>query len=124
MLPSTTLRLPKRVGLFLEMYGAARTESIDMILTVMSEDHPGFLKRLGQRIGIADTVGASVAIVWQDGRRGAEITSTTIAGVVVQSRSIVLDLFALKPGQYAIEVEAGRPGERAAASRRDFIIER
>lgn len=124
MLPSTTLRVRTRVGVFFEMYGVTRTDPIDMILTVMSEDRPGFLKRLGQRIGIADTAGASVAIIWKDGQSGAAITTTTIGGVVVQSRSIVLDLSALKPGRYAIEVGAGRSGEPAAVSRRDFTIQR
>jgi hypothetical protein len=124
MLPTLDLLNPQRVGVFAELYGVAQGDPVELTLTILSEDQPGFFRRLGARIGIADLPGGSFVVRWRDDQPGTASSATTIGDVVVQSRAIVLNIGSLKSGKYALEIGAARPGRDAVISRREFTVKR
>ncbi|HEU4994102.1 MAG TPA: hypothetical protein VFT29_04755 [Gemmatimonadaceae bacterium] len=123
MLPTTTLRSP-RVGVFVELYGLAPSDSVELTLTVVSEERAGLLRRLANRLGITEADGLSFVVRWRESQPGTAASATTIGGVPVQSRAIVLNLGALDPGKYQLVVGASRPGEAVVMSSRDVVVQR
>jgi hypothetical protein len=124
MLATSDLRDRRRIGVFFELYGAPAEEPIDLSLRVTQEDRPGLLRRIGSRLGIADAGQTSIVIRWRDDRSRAGSSTTMIGNVPVQWRSIVIDLSQMKPGHYALEIGAARPGESPVVSRRQLTIDR
>lgn len=123
MLPTTTLRT-QRVGVFVEMYGVAQGDPVELTLTVVSEAKAGLLRRLGNRLGITDADGQSFVVRWRDDQPGTASSAVTIGDATVQTRAIVLNFGALTPGRYHLVVGAARPGEPVVISRREFSVVR
>jgi hypothetical protein len=122
MLPTSDLHNVKRLGVFFEIYGVAPGEPVDLTLRVVQEDRPGFLRRIGGRLGIADAGQASILMHWRDNYSGIVSSASMIGSVPVQWRSIVIDLSQVKSGHYALEIGAARPGESPVVSRRQLTI--
>lgn len=91
---------------------------------IISEDQPGFMSRFGSRIGIGQPEAGSFVVRWEAGQSGTSSAATTIDGAVVNTRSIVLNMEALKAGKYALEIGASRSGQPAAVTRREFVVRR
>jgi hypothetical protein len=98
MLPTTTLRVP-RVGVFVEMYGIAQGDPVELTLTVIADERAGLLRRIGNRLGITDPDGQAFVVRWRDDQPGTASSAESVGGVVVQTRSIVLNLGALSPAR-------------------------
>lgn len=124
MLPTTALRDPHRVGVFVEMYGVAQGTPAELTLTVVSEEQLGFWRRLGARLRLTDPAGLPFTIRWRDDQAGGASSATVVGGVVLQTRAIVLNIETLKPGKYRLVIGASRPGQLAALSSRDFSVTR
>jgi hypothetical protein len=123
MLPTTTLRVP-RVGVFVEMYGIAQGDPVELTLTVIADERAGLLRRIGNRLGITDPDGQAFVVRWRDDQPGTASSAESVGGVVVQTRSIVLNLGALSPGKYRLVVGASRPGEAVVITSREFAVAR
>lgn len=122
MLPSA-VAARDRVGVFFELYGLKPAEPVDVTLSVIPQDQPGALKRLGSRLGIAEAAPGATVIRFEAERQGMASAATTIDGVVINARAIVLNLSSLAPGRYVLEVGVERSGQRAV-SQRDFVLRR
>lgn len=122
MLLSADLRGPSRVGVFFEMYGVAQQSDVDVTLAVARNEQPGFIRRLGARLGLADLGGGSVVMRWRDAPRDLAGRGFMIGDESVQPRSLILDLTRMKPGRYSLEISIARPGEASVVSHREFTI--
>jgi hypothetical protein len=111
MMPTTTLDIGKKMGVFWEMYGVAPDDSVHVALRIAQNDRVGFFRRLGARVGLADRGDAAVVLRWVEPQPGREGSSSVIAGVPVQSRALTLDLSNLGRGGYLMELSVGRPGQ-------------
>ncbi len=121
MLPTTTLRT-QRVGVFVEMYGAAQGDPVELTLTVVSQERAGLLRRLGNRLGITAEAGQSSVVRWRDHQPGTASSAERVGDALVQSRAIVLNFGALAAGKYQLIVGAARPGEPVVISSREFTL--
>ena len=114
----------KRVGVFWETYGVALTDTVDITLRLVNIDKPGFMRRLGARIGVADPKGGELAMTWREPKPGRGEAVLWAGDVPIQSRSVVLELSRLKPGRYTVEVTVVRRGAEPAVTRRDITLVR
>ena len=121
MLPSTAVPAGK-VGIFVETYGIAPGEPVELAIKMTLEDRPGLWRRIAAKIGLRDPGNGSVLIRWRDDQPGSATAAGIMNGTPVQSRSIIVDMSRLKPGRYAMEVGVGRPGQPRVATRRELTI--
>jgi hypothetical protein len=122
MLPSDEILTGSRVGIFMESYGLSPGEAVEVTIKMTLEDKPGFLRRVGAKVKLLDPGDGSVVLHWRDDQPGGASTATTIDGVAVQSRAIVVDLSHLKAGHYSMDVGINRRGAAPVATRRDLSI--
>ena len=123
MLPTTTLTID-RVGVFFELYGLSRSDSVELDLTVVREGEPGLLQRLGSRMGLNDASTGTFAIRWEAGRAGTATATQSIDGASVNMRSILLNLSTLSSGPYTLEISVRSGARTAAVGKRHFVIRR
>jgi hypothetical protein len=125
MLESTTISVGGTVGVFWESYGLVAGDSLRVSLNLLPATAPGLLRRLATVVKLADPV-SSVTLQWAEpaltsnGDRGSGNAAT------IRPRSVLLDLSALRPGEYWIEVAArvvarDRP-HRSATARRKMVV--
>ncbi len=108
-----SLRLPvgARFNLFWELYGVRPGEPFSLSI-VMVQENRGFLRRLGERIGVVREV-HPVRVRWQE----AAVTEGDIL-----SRALELEVPEVSPGPYRIELTVTFPGrEPLTASRAVWI---
>ena len=104
LLPTRTLASgARRIVLYWENYGTQPGDSATLAVRVASDAQIGLLRRVGMAAGIASDPNSFMEIRWKDHEtRGG--TTTLLGPVPVQMRTLSLDLGALKPGPYTIEV--------------------
>lgn len=123
MLPSTNLGALDRVGIFVELYGLAAGESTEVTLSVIGQDQPGFLRRLGAKVGVGEASAGSFLARWEAGKPGTSEGKMTIDGAVVNTRAIIINVSNLRAGLYAMEISVSRGGQ-SALTRREFRLTR
>jgi len=119
MLPTTTVR-SNRVGIFFELYGLAAADSAELSLTVIRNDGPGVLRRIGSRFGLGSAGVDSMTVHWGNGSGATAAAAQTIEGARVNMRSIVLNLGTLREGSYTLAVTVRSAG-RSAVGRRELV---
>lgn len=105
----------RRITLYWESYGTQSQDSASIVLRVAPASDPGFIQRIGAAVGVIDpTRGLEVRWRDQDARTG----KTTLVGPVpAQMRALSLDLAALKPDRYTIDISMILRDGRTAGSR-------
>jgi hypothetical protein len=111
IMPGTALRHADPVGLYWEVYGSTDNAELETSLTV-DPGRPGVLRRIAHALGIGETRGVSVA--WKS---AVEARSHV-------RRTMRLDLSALSPGSYVLELEVRDPVRGTNLVRRPFEIVR
>ncbi len=110
----------RRITLYWESYGTLPRDSADIVLRVVRESDAGLLRRLGVAAGVVADPSQGLAIRWRD--HDARGGTTTLSGPVsAQMRALALDLDALKPGRYTIDITIALRDGRT--SNRQTIIE-
>lgn len=101
---STTFRKSeRRVTLYWESYGTTPVDSAEVLLRVVRESDAGLLRRLGTAAGLLSDPSQGISIRWRDNdARGGK--TTLVGPVTAQMHAVALDLSALKPGRYAIDI--------------------
>jgi len=110
----------RRITLYWESYGTQPRDSASIVLRVVPANDPGFLQRVGTAVGMVTdpTRGIEVRFRDQDARTG----KTTLVGPVpAQMRALSLDLAALKPGRYTLDISMSLRDGRAAS--RQTVVE-
>ena len=120
MLPTTTVR-SNRVGVFFELYGLSPADSVELSLTVVRNDGPGMLRRIGSRFGLGGAGVDSLTVRWGGASAATTAASQNVDGVSVSMRSMLLNLATLKEGSYTLAVTV-RKGREAAVGRREFVF--
>jgi hypothetical protein len=106
MLGSTEITSDRDVGVFWEIYGLAAGEQSQVSISVVPED-AGLLRRLGQFLRLVEPI-AALSIEWRE-----ELEEAEIAG-----RTLRVDLSALPPGNYTLELSVrARDGQEVTALR-------
>jgi hypothetical protein len=119
-----TLALPRgeRLGVYWETYGLAPTDTVTHAVWLQRVSTPGRLARVGQALGLGRGRNTPVAIEWTETRLGP--TATDLGGPVrIIGRTLVLDLGALPAGDYALTVEARRPGQAPVRESQTLRVE-
>jgi len=135
MLGSTVVRA-KKIGLYWETYGYAPGDSVDVALIVTRTEKLSAFRRIGMKLRIAHDLNGTVAVRWSEPQAGHDAWSIP-SKVPIQARVVTLDLSQLEPGQYTVQVQAGRKGEVVAPAKqgepnaalpltasRTFVLER
>jgi hypothetical protein len=127
MLGSTHLEDRPRVGLYWESYGFDPGDTLDVSLRV-THARSGVLARLGAALRIpgVSTQGEDAGTLsWQElPRRSPEAADVVAGGVPIRSWLLTLDIQALPPDEYRLEVAVGRPGSPSARAARTFTTHR
>jgi hypothetical protein len=123
MLPSTTMRDPKRVAFFWELYGGAPRDTIDVSLRIVRIDESGAARRVAGALGLARVGDDTTVTTWREPRANDPV-ATADGGTTVRSRGIVLDVTALMEGRYTVDITVRRGAGAPASSRREFWIQR
>ena len=113
-----------RVGLFWESYGIAPGDTADIAIRVVSNDRPGFLRRLGSTVGLAEANAGELTISWREPRPRKTETVIWAGDVPIQSRGVVLDVSRLRPGRYTVEVTVSKLRSAPVTVRRDVSFGR
>ena len=125
MLESTTISVGGTVGVFWESYGLVAGDSLRVSLNLIPANAPGLLRRLATAAKLADPV-SSVTVQWAEPSLTSNGDRGSGNGVTIRPRSVLLDLSALRPGEYWIEVVArivaGAGPHRTATARRMLAI--
>lgn len=135
MLGSTVVRA-KKIGLYWETYGYAPGDSVDVALVVTRTEKLSAFRRIGMKLRVAHDPNGTVAVRWSEPQAGHDAW-TIPSTVPIQARVVTLDLSQLEPGQYVVQVQAGRKGEAVPAAKqgapsstlpltasRTFVLER
>jgi hypothetical protein len=135
MLGSTVVRA-KKIGLYWETYGYAPGDSVDVALIVTRTEKLSAFRRIGMKLRIAHDLNGTVAVRWSEPQAGHDAWAIP-SKVPIQARVVTLDLSQLEPGQYTVQVQAGRKGEVVASAKqgepnaalpltasRTFVLER
>jgi len=114
---------PERIALYWEVYGQGDRGTVDVTLRIVRADSAGRLARLAASIGIGQVGPDSMTIRWREPRRG-DAPPATDSGVTIRSRSLVVDVSALQPGDYTVTVRLDRRGVSTVSRDREFSITR
>jgi hypothetical protein len=121
MMGGTTLASGiKKVGVYWETYGYAATDTVDVSVRVQRQTP---LTLLEQATSSLAGIGGNTPLTfsWREPAAG-HATHTVTGSVPIQMRSVVLEISALRPGAYTLEVTVGRPGQAPVRSERAFVI--
>ena len=125
MLESTTISAGGTVGIFWECYGLVAGDSLRVSLNLIPATAPGLLRRLATVVKLADPV-SSVTVQWAEPTLTSRGDNDGGTGVSIRPRSVLLDLSALRPGEYWIEVVARvvthAGPHRTATARRKIVV--
>jgi hypothetical protein len=122
MLAGTAVGPGARLGVFWEAYGVSPGDTVQVSLRVTGARLPGLLRRIGAAIGIGQPAPGTVTVGWQEPRADRGGSSSVIAGVPVQSRSVVLDVSSLPPGPYVLNLQVARRGAAPASATRTISV--
>lgn len=101
------------VGIYLEVYGPSAVEDYSVSVSLESTEGGGFLRRLGQAIGLVDP-GSPLRLSWM---------APSDEGQIQASYSLALS--DLAPGEYLLQMTFAGPGlEPASATRRIGVVAR
>lgn len=115
MLGTRRLATDREIGIFWEMYGAEEGDPLELSLRVLDTEE-GFFRRIGRALGVAGR-NAAVRTSWSEIAGDGEDDG-------VRGRSLRLDLSALDPGHYLIElVVRGAEDAEAAVVRREVEVD-
>jgi hypothetical protein len=114
----------RRIGVFWEVYGATRDDTVETSIRLASIDKPGLMRRLGSSLGILDEVSSELTMTWREPGLGRPEALMFAGDVAIQARGVVLDVSRLRPGNYMVEISLTRQGSAPAVTRRDIRITR
>src|SRR5437773_1184352 len=117
VLGTTRVRADRKLGLFWELYGVtspAGPVSASLAVTPLGV---GWLRRTVEALGLASHT-ATMRLNWDEG------SATRAGDVAVASRALAVDLSALSPGRYRIELTVKAPGQEPATARREIEVVR
>jgi hypothetical protein len=118
MLGSTTLTRASRLGVYWEAYGFARTDTVEITLTLQREGKPGLFERVSSGFGLWGDEGGQADVRWTE-LPGSGRTITRWEGdVPVQMRSVSLDLRRQRGGRYRLGILMKTPSGGAVTSER------
>jgi hypothetical protein len=121
MLPEARLkRGAPGLVLYWEYYNVRPSDSASTSVRIASDQTISRLRRLGMMAGVASDPSSSIEIQWKD-REGRGGTTTLQGPVPVQMRTIQLDLRALKPGRYVVEISV-RLADGSTASQQTTVV--
>ncbi len=115
LLPSTTLRAAGAVGLYLESYGFAASDSVHYELHVERLNRRGVFERLTVALGGGRGDVTDTRIRWTD-RRPGEVIPVDDGMPSIHGRYLTLSTATLPPGDYALTISL-RTDRGAKASR-------
>ena len=122
MLPSSVVGATQRnVRVFWESYGIRPGDTVAVTIRIGGDATVGRMRRIGIALNLASDPNNSIETRWvePDGSRSTRV----LAGpVVVQMRSIALDLSRLTPGPYLLEISMQK-GATTVRSQRRFSVE-
>jgi len=116
-LGTTRVRADRKLGLFWELYGLTSPAARVSASLALTPHGAGWLRRTAQSLGLASRT-ATVSLHWE------ELPAARAADVTVTSRALAVDLSALSPGRYRIELTVKAPGEEPATAGREIELVR
>lgn len=118
MLGSLRLTGRRAIGVYWETYNAAPSDSLDVGVRIERAVDVGPLRKLAGALGLVGEARAPTAVKWRESAVPAEPAGSGAPPVPIRPRAIVLDISALKPGDYWVQVEVSKPGGTRLTSRR------
>jgi hypothetical protein len=122
MYGTAIFRSPQAIGIYWETYGVMERDSVE--LTIRIESHaprPGFLRRIGIALGIAQAPTGTVTVEWSESQPQGYMRIAS-GPTPIQGRVMSLGISQLRPGEYSFVVSAARPGKPEVTARRTFWI--
>ena len=121
MAGTQTIRRGARLGVYWETYGFAPTDTVDLAVWIERYTEDGILRRLGVRLNVTTDRNTPVAVSWTETAPGRD--ATVIEGPVpIIGRSLLLETTSLPPGEYWLEVVAGRAGQESVHARQQLVV--
>lgn len=122
MYAGTTLRDAGRVGVYWEGYGFRASDTLDFSVRITRTDRPNAVVRAIRVLGIGDSGQGGVAIRWRELPQNSRAVNQREGDVLVQMRSIVVDVSQLAHGDYELQLSINRPGQVPVTSERAFAL--
>lgn len=124
MLPATRLTgTARQLVLYWEMYGVRPADSASTLIRIVSSGETGVLRRLGVIAGLASDPRRAVGIEWKDQEPRGN-TATLSGPLPVQMRTLQLNLGALEPGPYIVDVTVRLTDGRTTSRQASVLIEK
>jgi hypothetical protein len=121
MAGSTTITDDRRLGVYWETYGIHPGDTVDVAVWIERYTRQGAARRLGIVLNIVEDLNTPVVASWREPQPSRRVHA--IAGAVpIIARSLILDVSALPPGEYWLDVAVGTPGREAVRGRRSITL--
>jgi hypothetical protein len=121
MAGTPVIRRGARLGVYWETYGIAPTDTVDLAVWIERYTEDGILRRLGVRLNVTTDRNTPVAVSWTETALGPNATVLD-EPVPIVGRSLLLDTASLPPGDYWLDVVAGRAGQEPVRARRPLVV--
>lgn len=121
MLPTSRVRRNDRVGLFWESYGFEDAAAVEIRLEVERVDRRGTFERIAASIGLGADERMGTRITWRE-RSAGVVDREVSTEILVHSRTLLLNLSTLRPGDYVVTVSVRAAANDASASSRIITI--
>jgi hypothetical protein len=122
MYGSTSLARVRRIGVYWEAYGFSATDTMEIALALSREDRPGIFERVSGGFGLWGEEGGRADIRWTEVPGGGRTIVRMEGNVLVQMRSVALDLRRQRAGRYRLEVSMKTPGGIAVVNERTLVL--
>ena len=121
MAGSTVIQKARRLGVYWETYGFSPGDSVDVAVWIERYTAQGILRRFGIALNVAVDLNTPIVISWKEPK--PERIATTIQGPVpILGRSLTVDVSALPPGDYWLDVAVGKRGVAPIRGRRGITL--
>lgn len=122
MYGTTTFTKWRRIGVYWESYGFAADDAVELELRMSREDRPGVFASIVSVFRIGREEGGTVSMKWREEPGSGGAIHRREGDVLVQMRSIVLDISRLAHGTYRLQLSVKKAGEAAVTSEREFVL--
>jgi hypothetical protein len=122
MATSTTVGRDGRLGVYWETYGVKPTDTVAVAVWIERYTPQGIARRLGIALNITQDLNTPVVVSWREPQPSHRV-HVIPARVPIVGRSVVLDVSALAPGDYWLDVAVSLPGREAVRGRRSITVQ-
>ena len=122
MAPSHVVSEVKKIGVYWETYGFEPADSVELAVWIERYTPQGIGRRFGIAFGVTQDLNTPIAITWKEPQPGYRSHVFRQGRVSVIGRGVTVDVSALPPGDYRLEVAVRKGTGEPLRGRSTFVV--